>query len=86
MQRLSILNFTPMLQTATSAVEVGTTGLSPQRPHGQLARLAEAGTFTRAGAGDGRGDSSGCSSPAPRGTPSLPGCATLKITFSLITN
>jgi len=65
MQRLTMLNFTPMLQTATSAVEIGTTGLSPQRPHGQRAKPAEAGTFTRAGTGDGRGDSSGCSSPAP---------------------
>jgi len=43
---------TPMLQTATSAVEVGTTGLFLHRPHGQLARPAEAGTFTRAGTAD----------------------------------
>jgi len=50
MWRLSILNFMPMLQTATSGVEVGTTGLSCST-HGHLARPAVAGTFTRAGTG-----------------------------------
>jgi len=41
---------TPMLQTATSGIEVGTTGLSHSM-HGHLARPAVAGTFTRGGTG-----------------------------------